>query len=1064
MGPTIELVLIRFIWQYDPFFTPTPSIFASVPSMSEEQARSTEKLPGGTSTPDELTSNSKAANIYNNYSNCQFNNIGHIANANFGDVNHDTTRVASGSAKTEAEALSSSELEAILTPITDASYTRNRKISPPDSDCFPRTREGVIQGISDWVDSPVLFNPNTPHVLWMHGYVGCGKSSISQAVSQKYGGKGRLLASFFFYRNSGDRSRMVRFAVTLANQMMAAVPATKSFYKAAVEADATLLTRGTSLSIQMERLVYQPFVAAVKRGVIFKTLLQGPFLVVVDGLDECEDKPEVREFVEHLLDFFKRHPSTPLRFFITSRVERHIKECLNVPGVRLDDLVAHGSDDDILTFLETSFAHQVERDAVLAAEVQSIGSSGQWPTPDDLKTLVHHIGGSFIFASVLFKYIVEPSSDGLTPITRLPLALNMNPGLDGLYVFTLARSQRLHHFSDVISTLALLFEPLSITAITDLLGLKLFEVLHILVNLQSIIHIPGTDERPVTFCHTSLRDFLTTESRSGRFFAPPSHHLYLSYRCSLVQDKTEAENAAALYGLGNGGEHFERFARLPPFLQGLFHETVDALYALILARSQSILYFFDVLWTVALLFEPLPIPGIAELTGLTASTVSEVLDSLEVIIHISSNDSLVSFRHPSLYDYLTTESRSGRFFAAPSFHRHLFYRCLTLRDEQRPETAAVAYSLAHRRKHLSFFSSSEQDQLTASPSPQSLDAFYTFTLSKAQDLPHFSNIISTIASLIIPLSIVGIAELLSIEASDVVQVLVTIRAIIHSPVNSGLPVTICHESLRDFLTTESRSRRFFILPSSQLQLAYSCFTLKLGGLLIKAKTASAATQYSEKYFSDHWTKYHSAASSDGLFADLEQLPYQTLSYHLFSFTRAFFTLDRGNMHRPTSQHAFQNFARCAEFLVYALECDPAEEDELQGTDWLNINFGVLGMKMHTYGTHRFEVRREEATALQGIVDRMLTAMLKAKLLNLEEGREPVNRDTFVLDKRISHWTPMDSIYIFDWISGRVEAEVKLTGPDVPCDLLLGYQQYQRQGFVRSRVTLKTFSTLGADRT
>ena len=54
--------------------------------------------------------------------------------------------------------------------------------------------------------------------------------------------------------------------------------------------------------------------------------------------------------------------------------------------------------------------------------------------------------------------------------------------------------------------------------------------------------------------------------------------------------------------------------------------------------------------------------------------------------------------------------------------------------------------------------------------------------------------------------------------------------------------------------------------------------------------------------------------------------------------------------------------------------------------------------------------------------------------------------------------------IFDWISGRVEAEVKLTGPDVPCDLLLGYQQYQRQGFVRSRVTLKTFSTLGADRT
>ncbi|KAJ2911571.1 hypothetical protein MD484_g8842, partial [Candolleomyces efflorescens] len=949
--------------------------------------------------------------IYNNYSNCQVNNVGHIENAYFG---HNTTNESSDASGTATEGLAfpSSELSAILTPVPDASYTRNRKISPPDSDCLPGTRGEVIRGITNWADSPILFNSDTPRIFWTHGYVGCGKSSISQAVSQRYGRKGRLLGSFFFYRNSGDRSRMVKFAVTLASQMLAAVPATKSFYKAAVDADPTLLTRGASLSTQMERLVYKPFNAAFKRGLIFKTLIQGPFLVVVDGLDECEDKLEVKEFVEHLLDFFKRHPSTPLRFFITSRVERHLKECLNVPGVKLDDLVAHGSDDDILTFLETSFAHRVERDLVLAAEVRSSGS-GQWPSSEDLKTLVHHIGGSFIFASVVFRYIVEPSNDGSTPMTRLPLALNMNPGLDGLYTFTLARSQRLHHFADVISTLALLFQPLSITAITDLLGIKMFEVLHILVNLQSVIHIPGTDERPVTFCHTSLRDFLTTESRSGRFFAPPSHHLYLSHRCSLVQDKPEGVNAAASYAIENCGNHFEKFACLPPYLQGAFLQTIEALYALILEKSQASLHFFDILWTVALVFEPLPISAIAQLLELKPSVVSGVLSSLQPIIHISSYRSLVSFRHPSLYDYLSTESRSGRFFAPPSFHRYLFYCCLALREEQQTETAATLYSVVHQSKHFSFFSPNEQEQFVASPSPNPLDAFYLLTLSRAQDLPHFSNIISTIASLTVPLSINGVTELLDIEPSDVVQVLINVQAIIISPGTNDIPSTMCHTSLRNFLTDESRSGPFFISPSYQLQMSYYCFALKLKHLLSKNETVSPATEYSIQYCRDHWINYPYSTSGPRFLVELEQLshpPNQPLSFYLFSFTRTFFRLrwDDGRRPMARSDHVFQNLTRCAEFLALSLECDSTEGG--LGDGWLYKSFSSLEMDVSNRDSHRFGMHKEEATALRCIVDRMVTA-IRRKFPGLSKNATPIDKHTFVIDKRIGAWTPMDSYHV-----------------------------------------------------
>jgi hypothetical protein len=121
---------------------------------------------------------------------------------------------------------------------------------------------------------------------------------------------------------------------------------------------------------------------------------------------------------------------------------------------------------------------------------------------------------------------------------RLPLALRLN-GLDGLYSQTLAHLQHLPHFSKIISTIALLKKALPIVKISDILGIEAFEVVRVLLNLQAIIHVPGTDEEgEVTLCHTSLRDFLTTESRSGPFFVPPSFHLYLSYYCfSLIVER-----------------------------------------------------------------------------------------------------------------------------------------------------------------------------------------------------------------------------------------------------------------------------------------------------------------------------------------------------------------------------------------------------------------------------------------------------------------------------------------------------------------------------------------------
>ncbi|RXW17247.1 hypothetical protein EST38_g8604 [Candolleomyces aberdarensis] len=315
--------------------------------------------------------------------------------------------------------------------------------------------------------------------------------------------------------------------------MAAAIPQTEPFIREAVRRNPALLSppgEAVSLQDRMQCLVYEPFKAldGQKKRVWAQT--QGPFLMVLDGLDECNDKDEVQELIDGMLAFFNNNPLIPLRVFITSRVEEHIQSRLGVPAVRLDNLVDHCSDDDIATFLDILFEDAGKRNSVIRAYVRQ---HGQWPTKSDRRELVEHIGGSFIFASAVFKFIMAvntEANDPRTPMDRLPLALKMNPGLDGLYAQTLARSQHLPHFSDIISTIALLFEPFSTSAIAELLGIHIYEVVNVLVNLQAIIQVPGTDDIPVTLCHTSLRDFLTTQSRSGDFFAHPSHHVRLLLR------------------------------------------------------------------------------------------------------------------------------------------------------------------------------------------------------------------------------------------------------------------------------------------------------------------------------------------------------------------------------------------------------------------------------------------------------------------------------------------------------------------------------------------------------
>ncbi|KAJ3532927.1 hypothetical protein NMY22_g7548 [Coprinellus aureogranulatus] len=414
------------------------------------------------------------------------------------------------------------DLFSLLNPIPDASHTRNRKLAGPDSACFPGTRKKVLKMIRSWANSSLFLG--NPHIMWVYGYAGCGKSAIAQAIAEHFSGQKRLAASFFFFRGSGDRSTAARFTTSVAHQVAEAIPATAPFIEAAIIANRALITGALVLHVQFEKLVFQP-INNVKWDRMASTLRHGPYLIILDGLDECDDRDQVAAFIENLISFFDKKPRIPLRFLITSRVENHIYERLHSSKqVQLLNLVDFTSDDDISAALDVAIAN-AKRNRVVACEES-------WPSLEDKAKLVKHIGGSYIFMTTIVKFLFDPAiNDGRMPMERLPLVLSLRPDFDGLYTAILSASQHLPYFHQVISTIALVQEAVSVVQIAGILGIKTASVVNVLVNLHAIMQVPGDDRTAVTLWHTSLRDFLCTRKRSGVLYASPAHHRQIAYQC-----------------------------------------------------------------------------------------------------------------------------------------------------------------------------------------------------------------------------------------------------------------------------------------------------------------------------------------------------------------------------------------------------------------------------------------------------------------------------------------------------------------------------------------------------
>jgi len=407
------------------------------------------------------------------------------------------------------------------------------------------TRRDVLFQLEQW-----LKDEGDKRVFWLNGLAGTGKSTIAQTFAEMCFADGNLGASFFCSRDFEERSNLRSIFPTLSFQLALQYP---HFRQELL----LILTKNPavgkeSLCSQMEKLIVGPFRA-----------MKTPTLIVIDALDECQDKEPASALLSVLSRYVDDIPQ--VKFLITGRPEPRIRSGFRLESLRphtevfkLHEVEPTSVNSDIKLFLKTQFAD--------IAKHRSDCSLGEdWPSPHNIDILCKKAAGFFIFASTVIKFVSSchhPPDERLALIVSLPLDTSHEAkfGIDSLYTQVLSQAfqdvgfhdhELYSHLKSVVGAVLLIFHPLSIKTLSDLLincGTPT-RMTSSLRTLHSLLLVPDNIDEPIRIFHKSFPDFLTDPGRctDSRFFIDPSvYHNEVLFSCLNVMKENLKRNICNL--------------------------------------------------------------------------------------------------------------------------------------------------------------------------------------------------------------------------------------------------------------------------------------------------------------------------------------------------------------------------------------------------------------------------------------------------------------------------------------------------------------------------------------
>ena len=262
----------------------------------------------------------------------------------------------------------------------------------------------------------------------------------------------------------------------------------------------------------MEKLIIGPLKAA-----------HTPTLIIIDALDECKDEEPASAILSILSHHVNEIPD--VKFFITGRPEPRIRSGFRLRSflpitevLKLHKVKSEVVNHNIKLFFQTKLTD-------LAESRSDCDSMGDWPTSSDINILCKKAAGFFVYASTVVKFVTSGNRGPtiqLNQIISLPQSTfhEGRSGIDLLYTQVLKQVVRVmnlddeepySHFRTVVGVVVLMFNPLLVKALSDLLGQP--DISTTLCSLHSLLLIPTNEVTPIHVFHKSFPDFLIDQKR-----------------------------------------------------------------------------------------------------------------------------------------------------------------------------------------------------------------------------------------------------------------------------------------------------------------------------------------------------------------------------------------------------------------------------------------------------------------------------------------------------------------------------------------------------------------------
>ncbi|KAE9390723.1 WD40 repeat-like protein, partial [Gymnopus androsaceus JB14] len=389
----------------------------------------------------------------------------------------------------------------------------------PYKTCLDGTREGIIADILAWIHNPDI---EVPKAFFLCGEAGTGKSTISHTIGQNAKDTKCLGAFFCFDRTFADERTPSKALQTIAYDLSISFPEFGKGLVEVLDADPKI-SSSMNLKEQWNKLIITPVKCFTPRV---------PVVIIIDALDECGPKEEggPRDVLLSLLINSVCELPKNFHVLVTSRMESDVNAA-----------VSEGSAAQSIQAQYMSNLQQTQEDIhkyVVDRMMTRKGASGVL-NESQCQILAEKAQGFFQWAYTACESLRGRGKAGLTVKKRFERFMSLSPShgqdllpLDKLYrsiledVFDGNDSEAMSQYRVVMSQILAAFEPLSSLSLQKIqlsrcgyLGEDYDdeEVDAVIQFLGSLLTGVSQRDTPIRPVHTSVRDFLVDDKRSGEY-------------------------------------------------------------------------------------------------------------------------------------------------------------------------------------------------------------------------------------------------------------------------------------------------------------------------------------------------------------------------------------------------------------------------------------------------------------------------------------------------------------------------------------------------------------------